>query len=94
MTYFAIGLLVLLAVPTIVGMAMVAFTALWVRRLSQGTGINLNKTWLDRNYPDTDCPIRKTLNDSDVFFTASPSDDAWMSDFRSRMENFSKKDIN
>jgi len=90
MTYFAIGLLVLLAVPTIVGMAMVAFTALWIRKLSQGTGINLNTTWLDRNYPDHDCPIRKTIIDSKVL---SPSDDAWMDDFRSRMENFSKKDL-
>lgn len=90
MTYFAIGLLVLLAVPTIVGMAMVAFTALWIRKLSQGTGINLNTTWLDRNYPDSDCPIRKTIIDSKVL---SPSDDTWMDDFRSRMDNFSKKDL-
>ena len=90
MTYFAIGLLVLLAVPTIVGMAMVAFTALWIRKLSQGTGINLHTTWLDRNYPDRDCHIRNTIIDSKVL---SPSDDAWMDDFRSRMENFSKKDL-
>jgi len=90
MTYFAIGLLVLLAVPTIVGMTMVAFTALWIRKLSKGTGINLNTTWLDRNYPDDDCPIRKTILDSKVL---SPSDDAWMDDFRSRMENFNKKEL-
>ena len=90
MTYFAIGLLILLAVPTIVGMAMVAFTALWIRRLSKGTGINTKPTWIDRNYPDIECPIRRTILDSDFL---SPVDDAWMDDFRSRMDNFTKKDI-
>ena len=59
MSYFLLGLLVLLAIPTIVGIALVALSAIWIRKLSRKRKLDDGTiSWVDYTYPDKDCVVR------------------------------------
>ncbi|MBK25914.1 MAG: hypothetical protein CME70_18075 [Halobacteriovorax sp.] len=59
MSYFLLGLLVLLAIPTIVGVALVTLSAIWIRNLSRKRKLDDGTiSWVDYTYPDKDCVVR------------------------------------
>ena len=59
MSYFLLGLLVLLAIPTIVGIALVALSAIWIRKLSRKRKLDDGTiSWVDYTYTDKDCVVR------------------------------------
>lgn len=59
MSYFLLGLLVLLAIPTIVGIALVALSAIWIRKLSRKRKLDDGTiSWVDYTYPNKDCVVR------------------------------------
>ena len=59
MSYFLLGLLVLLAIPTIVGIALVALSAMWIRNLSRKRKLDDGTiSWVDYTYPNKDCVVR------------------------------------
>ena len=61
MSYFVLGLLVLLAIPTVVGIALVTLSAMWIRNLSRQRRVT---QWVDNAYPDKDCIIRQWCLDN------------------------------
>ena len=77
MSYFVLGLLVLLAIPTIVGIALVAISAMWIRNLSRQRKLDNGAiSWADYTYPDRDCVVRQWCKEhaphylnADYFFT-------------------------
>ena len=65
MSYFLLGLLVLLAIPTIVGIALVALSAIWIRKLSRKRKLDDGTiSWVDYTYPNKDCVVRNWCKDN------------------------------